>query len=126
MANFWIGEGVKVIVFFALTFALGKWLVQRGVKVNYTRKIFHFVFFFFPVLTVSVFPYEFSIKLIFLSGAVLLACLSLMYQPIREKSKFLSTAYSYIDRPEDRPYTCLLYTSPSPRDQRGSRMPSSA
>ena len=26
----------------------------------------------------------------------------------------------------DRPYVCLLYTSPSPRDQRGSRMPSSA
>ena len=25
-----------------------------------------------------------------------------------------------------RVYTCLLYTSPSPRDQRGSRMPSSA
>ena len=24
------------------------------------------------------------------------------------------------------PTTCLLYTSPSPRDQRGSRMPSSA
>ena len=23
-------------------------------------------------------------------------------------------------------YDCLLYTSPSPRDQRGSRMPSSA
>ena len=23
-------------------------------------------------------------------------------------------------------YICLLYTSPSPRDQRGSRMPSSA
>ena len=26
----------------------------------------------------------------------------------------------------DRPGDCLLYTSPSPRDQRGSRMPSSA
>ena len=25
-----------------------------------------------------------------------------------------------------RYYVCLLYTSPSPRDQRGSRMPSSA
>ena len=25
-----------------------------------------------------------------------------------------------------RPLSCLLYTSPSPRDQRGSRMPSSA
>ena len=27
---------------------------------------------------------------------------------------------------DDEPYGCLLYTSPSPRDQRGSRMPSSA
>ena len=27
---------------------------------------------------------------------------------------------------EGKGYTCLLYTSPSPRDQRGSRMPSSA
>ena len=26
----------------------------------------------------------------------------------------------------DRAWVCLLYTSPSPRDQRGSRMPSSA
>ena len=26
----------------------------------------------------------------------------------------------------DLHYICLLYTSPSPRDQRGSRMPSSA
>ena len=28
--------------------------------------------------------------------------------------------------PDEMHYTCLLYTSPSPRDQRGSRMPSSA
>ena len=27
---------------------------------------------------------------------------------------------------EDRTFTCLLYTSPSPRDMRRSRMPSSA
>ena len=27
---------------------------------------------------------------------------------------------------KDQPIICLLYTSPSPRDQRGSRMPSSA
>ena len=29
-------------------------------------------------------------------------------------------------RSHDQYNTCLLYTSPSPRDQRGSRMPSSA
>ena len=28
--------------------------------------------------------------------------------------------------PTEHHYDCLLYTSPSPRDQRGSRMPSSA
>ena len=30
------------------------------------------------------------------------------------------------DAIESDPEVCLLYTSPSPRDQRGSRMPSSA
>ena len=29
-------------------------------------------------------------------------------------------------RGKEQHVTCLLYTSPSPRDQRGSRMPSSA
>ena len=32
--------------------------------------------------------------------------------------------FNYLDT--NRLITCLLYTSPSPRDQRGSRMPSSA
>ena len=32
----------------------------------------------------------------------------------------------HVHRDEDHTLTCLLYTSPSPRDQRGSRMPSSA
>ena len=31
-----------------------------------------------------------------------------------------------MERKAVRAYSCLLYTSPSPRDQRGSRMPSSA
>ena len=30
------------------------------------------------------------------------------------------------EKPSPQPQSCLLYTSPSPRDQRGSRMPSSA
>ena len=50
------------------------------------------------------------------------------------KSLFESEAEAVLDTFENnpppdvgfQPYTCLLYTSPSPRDQRGSRMPSSA
>ena len=50
-------------------------------------------------------------------------------------SLFYSKAYSHTTRvlnkerfveERERLQTCLLYTSPSPRDQRGSRMPSSA
>ena len=46
-------------------------------------------------------------------------------------SGLLTDNCMYLMIPERGPqtvvlYTCLLYTSPSPRDQRGSRMPSSA
>ena len=34
--------------------------------------------------------------------------------------------YGFLQRCDVPIHTCLLYTSPSPRDQRGSRMPSSA
>ena len=34
--------------------------------------------------------------------------------------------YQYILKDKEKYIACLLYTSPSPRDQRGSRMPSSA
>ena len=39
---------------------------------------------------------------------------------------YANTVVTYDDDSYNRYNTCLLYTSPSPRDQRGSRMPSSA
>ena len=41
-------------------------------------------------------------------------------------SGFVVVKVLFDDVPSGIPRTCLLYTSPSPRDQRGSRMPSSA
>ena len=38
---------------------------------------------------------------------------------------FVGTKDEYVDN-EYKGYTCLLYTSPSPRDRQKSRMPSSA
>ena len=40
-----------------------------------------------------------------------------------KKGSVLFNIFAKFDR---KPKSCLLYTSPSPRDQRGSRMPSSA
>ena len=39
---------------------------------------------------------------------------------------FIDTADVYTNGRSEEIVGCLLYTSPSPRDQRGSRMPSSA
>ena len=67
-----------------------------------------------------------------------LDCLSFVNPTVEpEKAKIQKALYgSYVLRDEDSSGTmmchvgkagdCLLYTSPSPRDQRGSRMPSSA
>ena len=47
----------------------------------------------------------------------------------REKAVFSKRNSFYVKYSvilEDQYWRCLLYTSPSPRDQRGSRMPSSA
>ena len=38
----------------------------------------------------------------------------------------MTVDYGTIEQNSDPLRSCLLYTSPSPRDQRGSRMPSSA
>ena len=43
---------------------------------------------------------------------------------LQDKSKLLPEVKEYLE--EENEYTCLLYTSPSPRDMRRSRMPSSA
>ena len=43
-----------------------------------------------------------------------------------EKQLQLSEREARIEELKKKLNTCLLYTSPSPRDQRGSRMPSSA
>ena len=47
----------------------------------------------------------------------------------KENQQFFEIIELAVNAPEASiriPRTCLLYTSPSPRDQRGSRMPSSA
>ena len=43
-----------------------------------------------------------------------------------EVAQFQAVLQRTVDDIVDTTRSCLLYTSPSPRDQRGSRMPSSA
>ena len=45
---------------------------------------------------------------------------------IKKENQKLSVVKTGDERSPDTSYTCLLYTSPSPRDRTRSRMPSSA
>ena len=49
-------------------------------------------------------------------------------EPLRKRGPYLENPYADVDEEEEEygDSTCLLYTSPSPRDKRQSRMPSSA
>ena len=55
-----------------------------------------------------------------------LGCMPLMLVDGVPLGAFQCVIYACVDTGLTRPNSCLLYTSPSPRDQRGSRMPSSA
>ena len=65
------------------------------------------------------------------SGATVVASVALFKRGGQTPTLERDERFSPIELPgvetfADIPYFCLLYTSPSPRDQRGSRMPSSA
>lgn len=107
MSNFWIGEGIRTVVLFATAFLLGRWVLTRGVKVNYTRKIFHFTLFFLPIYLTSVLPYEASVYTALISAGIFLLSISLLWKPLRRRSSFLATVFAAIDRPEDRPFTLV-------------------
>jgi phytol kinase len=107
MDNYWINEIIKTFILFLSAFFLGLWVKTKGVKVNYTRKIFHFILFFFPIYLSSKIPFEASLYTTTLSGLIFLLCVLIMAEPIRFRSSFISTAFLAIDRPEDRPYTLL-------------------
>ena len=64
--------------------------------------------------------YKLSRLLVFLKG--------MAFDDELEDDLFCERLYqSYLDDPDpDKHKTCLLYTSPSPRDRQKSRMPSSA
>ena len=107
MDNFWLNELLKAIVLYGSTYFLGLWVIKRGIRVNYTRKVFHFILFFFPLFLADHLPFQASVTTTLLSGLIFLLCIGTFVQPLRAKSTFLFTAYAAIDRPEDRPFTLL-------------------
>jgi dolichol kinase len=102
-----INQLVTHLCVYAVCYLLGICVSRFGVRVNYTRKVYHLTVFALPTILSSVFPYEQGLgSIVVIYGSVLLA-LGLFVEPIRRRSRIVQTMFRAIDRPEDRPYTLL-------------------
>lgn len=111
MTAFWLNEAIKAAVLLVSCYLLGLWVIHRGVRVNYTRKILHFILFFFPLALAAWLPYKGDLVTAALSGVVFVATILVLSGPLRGRSRFLTTAFAAFDRPEDRPYTLRWLTT---------------
>jgi dolichol kinase len=111
LLSFWLGEALRTAVLFLCAYGLGRWVLRRGIRVNYTRKILHFILFFFPLTLAAYLPFKSSLFTVVASGVVFLASIALFSRPLRSRSRILATAFAAFDRPEDRPLTVTWLTT---------------
>lgn len=76
-------------------------------RVNYTRKIVHFSWFFLPMMVFTLTNTTDSTSRIMLSMLVFLSIFVIISPFFRKKSVFLTKCFESIDRPEDQPKTLL-------------------
>ena len=98
---------IKAVVLFSTQYGTGVLVLRYGVRVNYTRKINHFVLFFTdPVLywlfRTEPIPGE-ELKIALIS----LAFFGIYVKPVRARVPMIRTMFASFDWPEDRPYTLL-------------------
>ena len=91
----------------SLCWMLGIAVKRREWRVNYTRKINHFALMVIPFAIGPFLPYEPSWITITTTLVVFLITTSLFAEPIRGRFSMVQTAFSSVDRPEDRPHTLL-------------------
>ncbi len=109
--EYWLHHAVFYALLFSIHYANGLLVIHRNVRVNYTRKINHFAFFFLPVLLLSVIEYKYSAATFFMDIVCVFISLTFFIAPIRNRIKLFSVMFRSFDRPEDRPLTLTwLYT----------------
>jgi phytol kinase len=114
---FVIDSSIKMGVYLIIMYLSGLFVLKKGVKVNYTRKINHFSLLAVPFLFGIISRSKPSgggandcvIQIIGLLSGLLFFVL--FFKPIRERVSIFNTAFAGIDRPEDRPYTLRWITT---------------
>ncbi len=109
--EYWLHHALFYALLLSIHFICGLLVINYDVKVNYTRKINHFAFFFLPVLLQSLIPYAYSATTFVVDIVFVFVFLTLFVEPMRNRFKPVAVMFRSIDRPEDRPLTLTwLYT----------------
>ncbi len=109
--EFWLHHAIFYTLLFLIHYACGLLVIHRNVKVNYTRKVNHFAFFFLPSLLSLIIEYPYSPATFFIDLICVFVFLTCFIKPMRNNFRVLSVMFSSFDRPEDRPFTLTwLYT----------------
>ncbi len=109
--GFWLHHAIFYALLFLIHYVNGLLVIHRDFKVNYTRKINHFAFFFFPTLLSSAIEYRYSAATFFMDMVCAFIFLTFFIAPIRNRFSLISVMFHSVDRPEDRPLTLTwLYT----------------
>ncbi len=98
---------IKAIILYSTQYCTGLLVKHKGMKVNYTRKINHFILFLVPVYVDRGFVYEESFGLFALGALLAVLSLAIYLEPVRKRVSLISTMFLSFDRPEDRPHTLL-------------------
>lgn len=103
--NFILAVTVQTSILLTIAYLCGLLVKHKNVKVNYTRKIYHFSVFFMPFAIGPLFPYAQSAVTTIISLGIGIFSLAIFAQPVRVRIPAVATAFMTLDRPEDRPHT---------------------
>ncbi len=103
--SFVLNQSTNVLVLVLSQYLNGLLVIHKNVKVNYTRKINHFLLFFIPIFLNRGYAHIEAFDL-YAIGALLAVVKFIFYiKPVRDRVPFINVMFHSFDRPEDRPHT---------------------
>lgn len=99
-SSFWLNQAFKFSIFYLIAYFSGMLVLKKGLRVNYTRKINHFVLFFFPHFLGKVLPFRQTTQTILIGSFLSVMSLLIYLKPVRERISAIhrcSVIHSHLD-----------------------------
>ena len=109
---FWINQLIKYLLISIIQYIMALLVVYKNAKVNYTRKVIHISYFLIPqLLDIILIKYKKNLYTECWNIWIILLLLILLSEKIRKKISIINTMFKAVDRPEDRPYTLIWFST---------------